>query len=71
MKYGIWNVSEPKMESVNALVSSGYKPLTAMILAARGIADGRQANGYLCCDAPLIDPFALTDMYWQCSIVSI
>ena len=62
VKYGIWNVSEPKMESVNALVSSGYKPLTAMILAARGIADGKQAGSYLCCDTPLIDPFAMTDM---------
>jgi len=62
VKYGIWNVSAPKMESVNALVSSGYKPLTAMILAARGIADGKQAGNYLNCDAPLIDPFTMTDM---------
>ena len=62
VKYGIWNVSEPKMEAVNALVSAGYKPLTAMILAARGIADGVQAVNYLRCDAPLIDPFAMTDM---------
>ena len=44
VKYGIWNVSEPKMEAVNALVSSGYKPLTAMILAARGIADGKKSR---------------------------
>ena len=62
VKYGIWNVSEPKMVAVNALVSSGYKPLTAMILAARGIADGKKAGEYLDCNAPLIDPFSLTDM---------
>ena len=62
VKYGIWNVSEPKMEAVNALVGSGYKPLTAMILAARGIANGVEAGKYLDCDAPLIDPFTMTDM---------
>ena len=50
------------MEAVNALVSNGYKPLTAMILAARGICDSNQATNYLRCDAPLIDPFAMTDM---------
>ncbi len=62
MKYGIWNVATPEMEAVNALVGSGYKPLTAMILAARGIGSGKAAKEYLDCDAPLIDPFAMKDM---------
>ena len=62
LKYGIWNVSQPAPEAVNALVGSGYKPLTAMILAARGITDGKSANEYLRCDAPLPDPFRMTDM---------
>ena len=43
LKYGIWNVSEPKAEAVNNLVSAGYKPLCAMILAARNIDSGLAA----------------------------
>ena len=62
LKYGIWNVSQPTPEAVNALVGSGYKPLTAMILAARGLTDGKSAGNYLRCDAPLVDPFRMTDM---------
>ena len=62
LKYGIWNVSQPKADAVNNLVSGGYKPLTAMVLAARGISNPRQAHSYLSCDACLIDPFCLTDM---------
>ena len=62
LKYGIWNVSQPEAESVNALVSCGHKPLTAMILASRGITCGNAAREYLCCDAPLPDPFLMNDM---------
>ncbi len=62
MKYGIWNVSEPEMGAVNALVQSGYAPLTAMVLSARGIADGKAARNYLACDAQLPDPFLMKDM---------
>ena len=62
MKYGIWNISQPGAEAVNALVSCGYKPLTAMILAARGIAGEKEAHAYLSCDAHLEDPFQMTDM---------
>ncbi len=62
MKYGIWNAGEPKMEAVNALVGGGYAPLSAMVLAARGIADPQQAHKYLDCNAPLPDPYLLTDM---------
>ena len=62
VKYGIWNVNEPDPSAVNALVQSGYAPLAAMVLAARGISDGLQAHKYLDCDAPLLDPFLMTDM---------
>jgi len=50
------------MEYVNALVSGGYKPLTAMILASRAITGPEMARDYLTCDAPLEDPFRMTDM---------
>ena len=48
--------------AVNALVGSGYAPLAAMVLASRGIGDDRQARAYLDCNAPLLDPFLMTDM---------
>ena len=63
LKYGTWNVSQPKADAVNALVGGGYAPLAAMILASRGIADPRQAHNYLNCDCALPDPFLMTDMY--------
>ncbi len=50
------------MDGVNALVGSGFSPLSAMILAARGIETPRSAQEYLGCEAPLPDPFAITDM---------
>ena len=62
MKYGIWNVIEPEVSAVNALVRSGYAPLAAMVLACRGIRDGAQAKQYLDCDTALLDPFLMTDM---------
>ena len=62
VKYGIWNVNEPDPSAVNALVRSGYAPLAAMVLAARGIGDNAQAHKYLDCNAPLPDPFLMTDM---------
>ena len=62
MKYGIWNVSEPPSSAVNNLVSGGYAPLAAMVLAARGLQTGAQADAYLDCNAPLLDPFLMTDM---------
>ena len=62
LKYGIWNVAEPGMDAVNSLVSGGYAPLAAMVLAARGISDPRQAGAYLGCDAPLEDPYRMADM---------
>ena len=62
LKYGIWNVTEPKIEDVNALVGGGYAPLTAMILAARGIASKQAADAYLDCSGQFYDPMCMTDM---------
>ena len=62
LKYGVWNVQNPPQNAVNALVSAGYAPLTAMILASRGLTDAKAAAGYLDCDAVLPDPFLMTDM---------
>ena len=62
LKYGIWNAAVPEVNAVNTLVSAGYSPLTAMILAARGLNTPREADAYLDCSAPLPDPFLMTDM---------
>ncbi len=62
VKYGIWNVNEPEMRGVNTLVGSGYGPLAAMVLSSRGISTAAQAQAYLDCDAPLLDPYLMTDM---------
>ena len=62
MKYGIWNVTEPEAGAVNTLVSGGYAPLAAMVLASRGIQNTHDANKYLDCSAPMPDPYLMTDM---------
>ena len=62
LKYGVWNVQTPDMGAVNALVTGGYAPLTAMVLSARGFTSTAQAHRYLSCDEPLPNPFCLTDM---------
>jgi len=62
LKYGIWNVAEPEMGAVNALVSAGYSPLTSMVLSSRGIGSQQEAKNYLACDAPMPDPLLMTDM---------
>ena len=62
MKYGIWNVGTSDREGVNALAEGGYAPLAAMVLAARGMEDPRQAQAALAVDGPLPEPFSLTDM---------
>lgn len=62
VKYGIWNVNEPSAGAVNTLVSAGYAPLAAMVLASRGITGGDMAARYLDCHTPLLDPFLMTDM---------
>ena len=62
MKYGIWNVSTPETGAVNRLVGAGYGPLTAMILASRGIRSGEDAHAYLDCRASMPDPFLMRDM---------
>ena len=50
------------MDAVNNLLSGGCAPLTAMVLAARGIEDSRQAKAYLGHDCSLPDPFEMKDM---------
>ncbi len=62
MKYGIWNVTNPEVSAVNALVQGGYGPLPSMILASRGMKNAAQAKAYLDCDCQLPDPFLMTDM---------
>ena len=62
MKYGVWNISNPEIGAVNALVTGGYAPLTAMILAARGIRSSEEAHARLDCTGGLIDPFLMKDM---------
>ena len=62
LKYGVWSATAPEGYAVNALVSGGYAPLVAMILAARGISTKEQADHYLGCHCELPDPFLLTDM---------
>ena len=62
LKYGIWKTTPPEPNAVNALVAGGYAPLAAMVLAARGLQNKQVADRYLDCEAPLIDPFLLTDM---------
>ena len=62
MKYGVWKTATPQTEAVNALVRGGYAPLAAMVLAGRGLTDKEAADRYLDCNAPLLDPYLLTDM---------
>ena len=62
MKYGLWKTGQPKAEAVNTLVGQGFSPLTAMVLAARGIETPQAANTYLGCEQPLCDPFLMEDM---------
>ena len=62
VKYGNWNVTQPNTASVNALVSGGYAPLTAMVLSSRGMDDARAAAAYLDCSSQLPDPYLMTDM---------
>lgn len=62
LKYGIWNVKQPNVSSVNALVSGGYSPLAAMVLAGRGMENAQQADKFLDCNCPMPDAYLLTDM---------
>ncbi len=62
VKYGEWKVSNPEMGAVNALVTGGCTPLTAMVLASRGMDTAQKAREYLSSDCLLPDPFLMTDM---------
>ncbi len=50
------------MGAVNALVTGGYAPLTAMVLAARGFRDVAGAQAHLSCDCVMPDPYLMKDM---------
>ncbi len=50
------------MGAVNALVTGGYAPLTAMVLAARGFRDAAGAKAHLSCECPMPDPYLMKDM---------
>ncbi len=62
LKYGVWNVAQPQSAAVNALVSAGYPPLTAMVLAARGMTGPKEAASYLDQNATLPDPYLMKHM---------
>ncbi|MDO4269943.1 MAG: single-stranded-DNA-specific exonuclease RecJ [Eubacteriales bacterium] len=64
MKTKRWVVASPDREHVRELArDSGLAPLTAAVLAARGIDTADAAERYLSCDpAGLHDPFLLADM---------
>ena len=62
LKYGVWNFQTPNVGAVNALVTGGYAPLTAMVLASRGLTSPAQAQQYLACNEALPNPFLLRDM---------
>ena len=62
MKYGIWNVAEPRQEEVNGLVGAGYAPLVSMVLSARGVRNPQQAQAYLRSDSGILDPYLMKDM---------
>lgn len=62
LKYGIWNVTQPEADAVNALSDAGCTALCAMVLAARGIGTGEQAKAYLSHKNKLHDPFLMADM---------
>ena len=59
-----WVIASPDTERVRVLSrETGYTPLTAAVLSARGIDTPQAAADYLSCDVRgLHDPFGLTDM---------
>ena len=56
VKYGTWNVKERSAAAEAALRRSGYGPLTAAVLAARGYDTPEKARSFLLADGPLEDP---------------
>ena len=60
VKYGTWNVAQPASGAVHVLLQAGYSPLTAMVLAGRGLDSPEKAKKYLDCDGPLPEG----DMLW-------
>ena len=44
VKYGTWNVAQPASGAVHVLLQAGYSPLTAMVLAGRGLEQPRESK---------------------------
>ena len=63
LKYGIWNVRQPDPDGVNKLVSAGFAPLVAMVLAGRGLGEPEKAKACLNCECLLPDPYRMRDMH--------
>ena len=62
VKFGAWNVSSGAPGAIQALCASGFSPLTARVLAARGYETPEQARSYLASDAPLLDPLLMKEL---------
>ena len=62
MKYGVWKIPELSPERVNSLVSGGFGPLTAMVLAGRGYENPADVTKYLEGDGTLPSPYLMRDM---------
>lgn len=71
MKYGIWKIAQPSPESVNRLMTAGYSPLTAVVLAARGLTTPENADAFLRFSGPLPDPLVMKDMAQAVSRVNL
>ena len=62
LKYGVWNVSGYDPAQVQALCLAGISPLTAAVLASRGIDTVPAALEFLSPETALADPLRLRDM---------
>lgn len=62
LKYGTWNIAGYDPVRQQALIDSGITPLTAAVLASRGLDDPKAAHAFLEPETSLVDPFALCDM---------
>ena len=62
MKYGTWKIAQAEPLAVDRLMSAGYGPLAAVVLAARGLDTPDKAGGFLRSPDPLPAPFLMRDM---------
>lgn len=63
MKTKRWVLAPSVEKNISSLIESGYAPLAARVLAARGIKDRAEAENYLRRDTGVLhDPFRMADM---------